>query len=260
MDNKKFLSSFVPRASFYLWVIFILVAAITYFNWRISIPGYLILIILVYYNFRSNHLRQREITKYIENLTFNIDTATKDTLLNFPMPLVVIQLDGTIIWYNSSFRKIFEGEDLLEKTISSFVQDLHPENLISENMNISKDIEINDRHYCVLGNFVKVEEKNNPNEYILLLYLVDNTDLVELRKKYSDEKVAVGAIVIDNYDDLMQSMEDASRPQMLAEIERKMSQWVSFTGGILKKFERDKYLFVFETKNLKEFEEKNTKF
>lgn len=256
MDNKKFLSSFVPRASFYLWVIFILVGAITYFNWRISIPGYLILIVLVYYNFRSNHLRQREITKYIENLTFNIDTATKDTLLNFPMPLVVIQLDGTIIWYNSSFRIIFEGEALLEKTISSFVEDLHPENLINDNMNILKDIEINERHYCVLGNIVKVEEKNNPNEFIMLLYLVDNTDLVKIKKKYIDEKIAVGIIFIDNYDDLMQSMEDANRPQMLAAIEKKVTQWVGFTRGILKKFERDKYLLIFETMYLKEFEEK----
>jgi cyclic-di-AMP phosphodiesterase len=96
MDNKKFLNSFVPRASFYLWVIFILIGAITYFNWRMSIPLYLILIMLVYYNYRSNHLRRREITKYIENLTFNIDSATKDTLLNFPMPLVVKQLSGII--------------------------------------------------------------------------------------------------------------------------------------------------------------------
>lgn len=256
MDNKSFINSFVPRASFYLWVIFVLLGVITYLNWRISLPGYLILILLVYYNFRSRHMRQKEITKYIENLTFNIDTATKDTLLNFPMPLVVIQLDGTIIWYNSTFRQIFEGESLLEKTISSFVQDLHPENLVKEEMILTRDIEINERHYEVMGNFVKVEEKNNDDEYIMLLYFIDNTELVETRKRYMDEKVSVGVIVIDNYDDLMQSMEDTNRPQMYAEIERKMSQWVSFTGGILKKFERDKYLFVFESKNLKEFEEK----
>ena len=256
MDNKKFTGIFVPRASFYLWFIFVLVGIIALLNWRISIPAYLVLIILLYYNFRSNHVRQREITKYIENLTFNIDSATKDTLLNFPMPLVVIQLDGTIIWYNSSFRKIFEGEELLEKTISSFVNELHPENLVQNNTNISKDIEINERHYCVLGNFVKIEEKNDLEEYILLLYLVDNTELMGVKKRYLEEKVAVGLFIIDNYDDLMQSMEDGHRQQMLAEIEKKISQWITFTGGILRKFERDKYLFVCETKSIKEFEDK----
>jgi cyclic-di-AMP phosphodiesterase len=255
MDNKKFSGIFVPRASFYLWVIFILVVILTALMWQVAIPGYLLLIALVYYNFRSNYVRQKEITRYIENLTFNIDTATKDTLLNFPMPLVVIELDGTIIWYNSSFRRIFEGENLLQKTITSFVEDLHPENLIDDKTNICKEIEINNRHYCVLGNIVKVEDKNK-HEYILLLYLVDNTELVEVRNLYNDEKPAMGIIIIDNYDDLMQSMEDSVRPQMRAEIEKKVVQWISFTGGVIKKFERDKYLFIFEYKYLKEFEEK----
>ncbi|MCX8129885.1 MAG: DHH family phosphoesterase [Clostridia bacterium] len=256
MDNKKISGIFVPRASFYLWIIFVLLIIVTILQWQVAIPGYLLLIALFYYNFRSSYVRQREITRYIENLTFNIDSATKDTLLNFPMPLVVVELNGTIIWYNSSFRKIFDGEELLEKTISSFVGELHPENLIDEKTNICKEIEINNRHYCVLGNIAKVEDKNNKDEYILLLYLVDNTELIETRKLYNDEKPAIGIIIIDNYDELMQSMEDSSQPQMLAEIERKVVQWVGFTGGIIKKFERDKYLFVFEYKHLKDFEEK----
>jgi len=256
MDNKKFSGIFIPRANFYLWIIFILVVVISVLDWRVAIPGYLLLIFLVYYYFRSNYIRQREITAYIENLTFNIDTATKDTLLNFPMPLAVIELDGTIIWYNSSFRKIFEGKNLLEKTISSFVEGLHPTELIKETPKISKHIVINDMHYSVLGSFVKVEGMADTSNYILLLYFIDITELVELRKKYRDEKITAGNIIIDNYDELMQSMEDTARPQMLAEIDKKIVQWMGFTGGILKKFERDKYLFIVEYKYFKELEEK----
>ena len=256
MDNKKFFGIFMPRASFYLWFIFIQVVIIAFFDFRIAIPAFVLLAFLVYYNFRSNYLREKEITRYIENLTFNIDTATKDTLLNFPMPLVVLELDGTIIWYNSSFRKIFGGENLLEKTISLFVEELHPDKLPGQSPNFSKDIIINERHYCVLGNIVKTEEKNEAEKFILLLYLVDNTELVQLKKKYIDEKTAIGIIIIDNYDDLMQSMEDSKRPQMLAEIERKVAQWAGFAGGILKKFERDKYIFIFNFKYLKELEDR----
>lgn len=256
MDNKKFTGIFIPRSSLYLWFILILMVVITVLDWRVAIPGYIVMIVLVYYNIRTNYTRQKELTRYIENLTFNIDSATKDTLLNFPMPLVVIELDGTIIWYNSSFRRIFEGEQLLERTISSLVEDLHPDKLVEGNSNVSREVCINDRHYNVLGNFVKVDDKVDSDGYILMLYLIDNTELIELKKIYDDEKVAVGLIIIDNYDDLMQSMEDPNRPQMLAEIEKKVTQWVSFTGGIIKKFERDKYLFIFEHKYLVEFEEK----
>ncbi|MCX7710526.1 MAG: DHH family phosphoesterase [Clostridia bacterium] len=256
MENKKFSGIFIPRASFYLWIIFIMVVIIGILQWQIAVPGFLLLIFLVYYNYRSNHIRQREITKYIENLTFNIDSAAKDTLLNFPMPLVVLELDGTIIWYNSSFRRIFDGEALLEKTIHSFIEELNPDRLVDEISNISREIVINGEHYSVLGNFVKIDSKAETSSFILMLYLINNTELVSLRKKYEDEKTTVGLIVIDNYDDLMQSMGDSSRPQMLAEIEKSIVHWMGHTGGILRKFERDKYLFIFEHKYLKVFEDK----
>lgn len=63
-------------------------------------------------------------------------------------------------------------------------------------------------------------------------------------------------MVIDNYDDLMQSLEDSKRPQLMAEIEKKITSWMSYTGGVLKKFERDKYLFIFPFKYMKQLEEK----
>lgn len=256
MDSKRYSGIFIPRASFYLWIILLLVLVITVLDWRIAIPGYVLLAFLAYYNVRSSYTRRKEITKYIENLTFNIDTATKDTLLNFPMPLVVTDLNGTIIWYNSSFRKIFDKEDLLEKAISNFVEDLHPGNLAGETSNISKQVTLNGKHYKVLCNFAQIEKKPDAGNFILILYFIDVTELIETKKKYNEEKIIAGLIVIDNYDDLMQSMDDTQRPQMLAEIEKKVIQWMGFTYGIIKKFDRDKYLFLFENKYLKELEDK----
>jgi len=115
MGRKKISGLFLPKASFYLFVIFILLILIAVLKFMAAIPGFILFIVLLFYNFRSNYVRHRELTKYIENLNFNIDTASKDTLLNFPMPLVVVELDGTIIWYNSSFKRLFDGEELLEK-------------------------------------------------------------------------------------------------------------------------------------------------
>ena len=264
MDNKKFTRIFIPRASFYLWVIFLLIVVIGILEWKVAIPGGVLLLFLVYYNYKSNYIRQKEITKYIENLTLNIDTATKDTLLNFPMPLAVIELDGAIIWYNSSFRKIFEGKQLLDKTIDTFIEDLNPASLFKGTTNIFTETVINGRNYNVLGSLVKLDEKSDKkserksdnDKYIVLLYFIDVTELVELKRIYSEEKIVVGLVVIDNYDDLMQSMPDAGRPQILAEIDKRITAWADVTKGILKKYERDKYVFIFYEKYLKAFEEK----
>lgn len=256
MKGKKFAGIFVQKASFYLLIILILLIITAFLEIKVAIPGFILFLFLLYYNFRYNYNRKKEITQYIEELTFNVDMATKDTLLNFPMPLVLIELDGTIIWYNSSFKKVFEGEELLERTIQTFAKDLNPENFSDETMNFSNETKIHDKDYCVLGNFIKVDNKINDDEIILLLYFIDNTELVKMKRTYNDEKATVGIFIIDNYDDLMQSIEDTQVPQMLVEIENKINNWIGYTNGIIKKYERDKYLFVFENRYLETFEEK----
>lgn len=256
MDSKKLSRIFIPKAGFYLWVILFLVVIITILNPWVSIPGYVLFIFLVIYNYKSTHIRNREITKYIETLTFNIDCATKDTLLNFPMPLVLAELDGTTIWYNSSFKGIFGEDELLQRTIASLIAEIKPEMTEGDCITISKEITINNHYYSVLGNLVKIDDNNDEESVIVMLYFIDNTELINERQKFEDNKNTVGVIVIDNYDDLMQSLEDSKRPQMMAEIEKKVTSWLSHTGGVLKKFERDKYLCVFAFKFLKELEEK----
>lgn len=256
MKNKGFWHIFISGEGFYLWIILILNSIIAILNWRIAIPAYFLLAILTYHHFRTINYKKKEVIKYIENLTFNMDMATKDTMLNFPMPLVVLELDGTIIWYNSSFKKIFEGEKLLENTISSFVKGFNPEDLTGENLNISREMVINEVHYKVLGNFVTLEGNDIAENPIILLYFIENTEITQLKAKYEDEKIGAGIIIIDNYNELMQNMEDSAKPHVLAEIDKKITHWTNLTLGIIKKYERDRYLFIFEHKYLKIMEEK----
>lgn len=261
MDSKKFLGLLIPRTGFYLWVILFLVAIIALLEWRVAIPAAVLLACLTYYYFSTNRKRKIEISSFIENLNFNIDTATKDTLLNFPMPLAFTEINGSIIWYNSSFKDISETGEAFDEAMDSVIADLKGTINISEMQKgilngISKQVEINGRYYNVMCNPARLDTKKDSSSLILIFYFIDITQLVELKKLYTDEKIMTAIIIIDNYDDLMKSMQDSSRPQMLAEIEKKVVQWMSFSNGIIKKFERDKYIFLFEQKHLKSFEEK----
>ena len=255
MDSKKFLGLLIPRVNFYLWINLFLVAVIAILDWRVAIPGFVLLAFLFYYNIHSSYKSKAEISNFIENLNFNIDTATRDTLLNFPMPLVITELDGSIVWYNSSFKAISEKSSF-EGAVKSIVNDLKknelaPDNLKNFSTGYSKQLGFEGRSYNVLCNLVRQDQKPEAQGYILILYFIDVTELADLKKAYYNEKIMTGIFVVDNYDDLMQSMPDSSRPQMLAEIDRKLVQWMSFTNGVLKKYERDKYLFLFEQKHLK---------
>lgn len=261
MDSKKKFGLFMPRTSIYLWIIFVLIGLIAVLNWRIAIPAFIMLGFLVYCNIKSDAKHKKEITSYIENLNFNIDIATKGMLLNFPMPLAIADQDGSIIWYNASFKKIADTDDLNEKVMKRFIDASESKNKNSGSgsespLATSTQITINNRHYHVQCYFACHEGLTEQSRHIMIIYFNDITELVELRKLYSDEKLAVGIFVIDNYDDLMQSMENVNTPQMLAEIDKRILQWLSFTNGVVKKYERDKYLLLFESKYMKDFEDK----
>ncbi|MGI6668057.1 MAG: DHH family phosphoesterase [Acetivibrionales bacterium] len=241
-------------------IIFFLVLVVAVLDWRVAIPGFLLFAVLIWHNVRTYNRMAAEITGLIEKLEFNIDAAARNTLLNFPMPLAVVEKDGFITWHNASFKDIMEKEEIFESTVKPLILDLIKNGLAAEKQNenypvVSRQAEIDRMHYNVLcspaGQGTGKENGNN----VFVLYFLDITDLVNLKKVYAGEKIAAGIFVIDNYDELMQSMEDSNRPQMLAEIDKKIVQWLSFTNGIFKKFERDKYIFLFEQKHLKEFEE-----
>ena len=259
MDSKKILSRLIPQVSVHIWIILLLTAVIAVLDWRVAIPCIVLFAYLAWHNFRTNYRRKVEISDFIENLNLNIDTATKDTLLNFPMPLVIAELDGSIIWYNASFRDISEQTDTFENTVRNVVDEIRSElqadNTEQKFMPISRQIYMNERHYNVLCSIARRDQQDASGS-MLILYFIDTTELVRLKQTYADEKIVAGIFVIDNYDDLMQSMEDPVKPQMLAEIDKRVVQWMSFTNGIIKKYERDKYLFIFEQKYMKELEEK----
>ncbi len=250
----------IPHSILYLFVILALIVALTALNWHYAIPGYILLLALLLYNYLINRQGAKQIFDYVKYLDFSLSSASKNTLQSFPVPILVIGSKRSIIWYNSIFRDTFGIERLSGKSIQEFAESLKMENLISEasgseHKNYTGEFVFAGRHYNIHGNYIKKDAKPRLNEKMLLLCFLDNTELSELKLKYDDEKTIVATIMIDNYDDLMQSMEDAMRPQMLAEIDKRIVQWFAFTSGMLKKFERDRYVMIFEHRFLKQMED-----
>ncbi len=257
MENRRFYRLLIPYAGLYLWIIVFFIIAMAFYNYWISIAGLVVFCYLLYYNARKKYITTREITKYIENLTFHVDSATKGTLLNFPLPMVVLQLNGNITWYNSSFAGIFDGQSLFEMPIKSFVEELDIPKIVAKqkDKSISLDIWYKEKYYNIIANIISTESIPGSDRF-MLMYWIDNTELHNLKTQHYNEKMVSSIIMIDNYEEVMQSTDDANRPLITAEIERKLTNWVSLTGGLFKKIERDKYVFIFQNHNIKKFEEK----
>ncbi len=252
MKSKYFLRRLNSAMSVAQWCV--LVCAVLTFvtspsQYGLAIAEAVLFLVLVLLNFMEKKYRARDVAEYAKKLSEHMDSATKDTLMNFPFPMVVTQLDGKVSWYNQDFGKIVKGENLYEKYITEIMEDLKWSDVLRMHEGISLDVTYNDNEYSVSGSIIK-PDLTQSNEYLVLLYWLDVTETNALRSKYLNEKTDVAIIMIDNYDDVLNNMEDAAKPQLISSVDRKVNEWLSGVSGILKKTERDRYLFFFEHRYL----------
>lgn len=253
-DKNNSIKLLLPKDYIYLIAIFLMVLIFGFDNPLILIVGLSIFAIALFIAIKMNKAKKQEIEKHIESLTFNFDRGT-NALSTFPLPMVTLELNGMILWHNYLFKDILNKDNLLERYVNEFIPEINIDELVKEEKVVPFNIKINERFYSVMGSLMQIKGKNRKEQYVVTLYFIDNTEYINLLQLHYDEQPCIGVVIIDNYDELMQSIEDTKRPQLLAEIDQKLNEWYSFSEGVLKKYERDKYIAFFKSKHLAFMEE-----
>ena len=122
---------------------------------------------------------------------------------------------------------------------------------------IKKQIVIGEKTYNILGEYTKAKDSKK-QEYVATLYFIDETENLEVLKKYNDSQICVGIIMIDNYEEIMQRVSAEDRPILTATIERSLYDWATEFKGLIVKSERDTFIVILEQKYLEQLE--NEKF
>ncbi|MBS7526565.1 DHH family phosphoesterase [Fusibacter paucivorans] len=253
MPNNKLTNPFKESVNLYLVFIGILVGVIAYYNPIFGLAGLFLLAGLIFYNWFNNRIRSKKWRKYVENLSTNIDSAARYAVFNLPVPLVVVDLDGKINWYNSKFTDLVEEKSVIGKSIDKLITSLTLEQVKSSEP--IEGVKVSDRYYDVYTNIVGLDEEN-PENVIIMLYWFDNTAYTNLQTKYDDEKIVIALINVDNYDDVMNETKEEKIPFVTSEIEKKINLWATRMNGLIKRYQSDKYLIIFERKYLENLEAK----
>ena len=227
----------------YLIIIGLMVVIIAIYEPKLGFIGALLLAYLVYYDFRKTSEKKRELTKYIEDLSNEFDSATKHAIFNMPFPLVIIDKNGAITWYNTPFLEMMVEEDLLNERIYELIPNFKLAELLEAGDDTPINIKYGDNYYKVYSNTIDTKKVSNRNK-IILLYWVDNTEYVKLEAKYKGENTVIGLIYVDNYDEVKGSTPDINKPLVLAEIDKRIASYFTRYGGLVRKYENDKYLVI----------------
>jgi c-di-AMP phosphodiesterase-like protein len=265
-SNKRTFEIINSRTKIYLVIIAILLIIICCYQIALIMPAVIVYGLICFYAIWTSNKRKAEISEHIQELTINVDSAAKNTLINSPFPLIILETDGNIIWKSSKFVSEFENVNI-EENLNELMQEIKieiEEKIADDDKNrtkdrtIQKDQVIGNKNYKIIGEYVKSkknERKKQQTEYMVLLYFIDNTEYVKAVKKYNDAQTCIGIIMIDNYEETMQRVQTEDRPQVIAKIEKSIYDWALESNGVVIKSERDTFVYVFEQRYLEKIKE-----
>ncbi len=258
-NNRKVFDSLVSRTKIYLFIILILFLLICFMNTKLIVPSIILYLIILGYAYFANNKRRSEISEQLQDLTLSVDSAAKTSLIHSPFPLVILETDGNTVWRSSKFNTEFANIDInnyLNDLTIDIKQDIENRE-DKKNKSIEKHLKIGNRTYKIIGEFVKSKnhDKKKNKDYMVILYFIDETDNLKLIKEYNDSKSCIGIIMVDNYEETMQRIDNDDRPLITAELEKTIYEWANETNGIIIKTEKDRYIYLFEQKYLETIKE-----
>ena len=256
-NSNKFFDSLVSKTKIYLVIIAVLLIIICVLKPFLIIPAICVYLLIMFYTYWTNQKRLVEVSERIEDLTLNVDKVSKRTLINSPFPLIIVETDGSIIWKSTKFVNEFRDVDI-NPILDGIIKDLKLEimnNTKLRNNQIMQRIEINNKNYKIMGEYVKSKSSDKKKKYMATLYFVDETEVEKLKNDYENSKICIGITMIDNYEEIVQRTSGDQQIQIFSQIEKKIYDWATEFKGLVVKADRDTFIWICEQKYLKELEE-----
>ncbi len=210
--------------------------------------------VLIIYSLIVTRKRRRQLQQYIESVTYDAETAKNDGLVNFPLPMVAIKLGtSSIVWGNRYFFDIFgKNAPRFDSRLTDFIPEFTAKWLTEGKQQYPELVEINGRSYRVYGNIVRNESEND-RDFMATTYWLDVTDYDQTKQEFESSRPVVSIIIFDNLDEIARNQPDRVKNELQNMVADRIESWCADIGAILCRYDRDKYLFVFENRYLEDY-------
>lgn len=256
MRKNKLSRLLEPGLRLYFIALVAFAVASAFFNVYLAAAEGAVIVLLYVWFRRGSRLRRREILRYIDTVSANIDVASKDTMVNAPLPMVIFRPDtDEVIWSNERFLAITgERDHLFDTRLSAAVPEFNSRWLMEGKSECPTEVRVGDSRYMVFGHLVRTEEKGRQS-FLATTYWVDVTDFSVIKEEFYNSRPVVAILLMDNYEEFLKGLSDTARAALLSEINQRLDEWTAPAHGLLCRYDRDHYLFLFEERYLPMFQD-----
>ncbi len=246
--------------SIYLLIVWAIIYCIDNSIALLILPFLIIYVIVALY---LMFIKYNNLNSAIMKLAEGISNKQRIYFSKIDLPHAVLDLDGRILWANDRFLEVSKSV-VVGKNIKDTFPDLN-KGIVSNLTNEKIDLltAFGDKKYKVHLRMVDLNELGGEevkrlytgSAKVIMVYLYDETEYYMLKQESDNNKQVTGFIYIDNYYEVAENMEDSKASMLIAMVDRKLTRYVSFNSGILKKLEKDKYFFVTTKKDIEDMME-----
>lgn len=194
----------------------------------------------------------------------------RQLLKEMALPYGILDNEGRLLWGNNEFIDLIEHESAARRSITNIFPEVTTEQFPKEMQDMVISVSKNNNYYRIILRKIVAfdfsedyewnvldENKENPNS-LVAMYIYDETENKTLAKENFEQKLITGLLYIDNYEEALESIDEVRRSLLIALVDRKINKYMQSIDAIVKKLEKDKYIFLFKQKHLTQLQ--NNKF
>lgn len=217
-----------------------------------------IVVVLYYYN------KQILINELI-NFATGYGQIQKKLLQELEIPYTLLDENGKVVWMNTAFEDVVGKTKDYKKSITNLfpalTKDKFPVTEEASCIHVTVDnadyrVEMRRIMMEYITESVNILNSGEYEGYFIAVYLFDETELNRYIKANKEQQLVAGLISIDNYDEVIEGVEEVRSSLLVALIDRKINKYISGIDGIVKKLEKDKYFVVMKQMCLEQLEAK----
>ncbi len=206
----------------------------------------LIFILEIFWAIFGIYILAQNTNDYAANLSYRIKRGEQEAMIKMPLGILLYDESRHVQWVNPYLQLYLGDQDAIGKTIESVDKKLGKlvDEALEAKTSQSKVVKWGERQFEMVV-----------QDSIGVIYLLDITRYADIADKYRAERLAIGQIFIDNYDELSERMHDQELARTSTYLQTTLNDYAKKFNSFLKRIDEDHFLLLAHLQDLEAMEE-----